>query len=88
MTDRGSSVVFVTHLYELAHRLYERHSDEILFLRAERDPEGHRSFRIIQGEPLPTSYGADLYRQMFTTPTAASMASTATGPASDLQPWK
>ena len=88
MTDRGNSIVFVTHLYELAHRLYERHSDEILFLRAERDPDGHRSFRIIQGEPLPTSYGADLYRQIFTTPTAASMASSSTGPASDLRPWK
>jgi hypothetical protein len=40
-----------------------------VFLRAERDPDGHRPYRIVEGEPLPTSYGEDLYRQVFgTTP--------------------
>jgi len=66
MTDRGNGVVFVTHLYELAHRYHERHRDGTLFLRAERDSAGRRSFRISEGEPLPTSYGADLYHQIFT----------------------
>jgi MutS domain V len=66
MTDRGCTVVFVTHLYELARELYDQGSDEILFLRADRDPEGRRSFQLLDGAPLATSHGADLYRRTFT----------------------
>ena len=65
MTDRGCTVVFVTHLYELARELYDQDSDEILFLRADRDPEGRRSFQLLEGMPLATSHGADLYRRTF-----------------------
>ncbi len=36
-----------------------------LFLRAERRPGGERTFRIIEGAPLDTSYGEDLYRKIF-----------------------
>jgi ABC-type hemin transport system ATPase subunit len=69
IADRGNSVVFVTHLYELARRLHSEHADGVLFLRAARDEAGRRSFRITEGEPLPTSYGADLYRRIFAPPT-------------------
>ena len=31
----------------------------------ERRPDGQRTFRLPEGEPLPTSYGEDLYRQVF-----------------------
>lgn len=65
MTHSGNTVVFVTHLYELAHRFYRHHTDTTLFLRAERGIDGHRTFRISEGEPLPTSYGEDLYRRTF-----------------------
>ncbi|MDA8439105.1 MAG: hypothetical protein M0Z51_09635 [Propionibacterium sp.] len=58
-------VVFVTHLFELAHGLYVRRRDDALFLRAPRDTEGRRSFQLIEGEPLPTSFGRDLYDQIF-----------------------
>jgi hypothetical protein len=34
-------------------------------LRAERLPDGRRTFRLIEGEPLPTSHGVDLYRRIF-----------------------
>jgi DNA mismatch repair ATPase MutS len=73
MTDTGNTVVFVTHLYDLAHRFHQHHADTSLFLRADRDRDGRRSFRITEGEPLPTSYGEDLYRQTFdlTTPSRA-----------------
>jgi hypothetical protein len=37
----------------------------MLFLRAERRPDGHRTFRLLPGEPLPTSYGEDLYQEVF-----------------------
>ena len=38
-----------------------------LFLRAERRLDGHRTFRLPPGEPLPTSYGQDLYQSVFGT---------------------
>lgn len=65
MTTIGVQVVFVTHLYELAHRYYQQHAGTTLFLRADRGSDGHRSFRIAAGEPLPTSYGEDLYWHTF-----------------------
>jgi len=65
LTDTGNTVVFVTHLYELAHRFHRHHADSTLFLRADRGNDGQRSFRITEGAPLPTSYGEDLYRETF-----------------------
>jgi DNA mismatch repair ATPase MutS len=58
-------VFFVTHLFELAQGFYRERPSQALFLRAERKADGLRTFRIIEGEPLPTSYGQDLYRQVF-----------------------
>ncbi len=65
MNHVGIKVVFVTHLYELSHRFYQDHADTTLFLRADRDSDGHRPFRITEGEPLPTSYSEDLYGRTF-----------------------
>jgi hypothetical protein len=36
-----------------------------LFLRAERRSDGQRTFRVVEGEPLETSYGKDLYDNIF-----------------------
>jgi DNA mismatch repair ATPase MutS len=58
-------VVFVTHLFDLANSYYEQHLPTALFLRAERGWEDARPFRLAEGEPLPTSYGADSYRKVF-----------------------
>jgi DNA mismatch repair ATPase MutS len=58
-------VVFVTHLFDLAHSLYTRKTDNTMFLRAERHTDGRRTFKVRAGEPLPTSYGEDLYRRIF-----------------------
>ena len=60
-------IVFVTHMYDLAGRYYAAHDPAALFLRAERRPDGQRTFRVLPGEPLPTSYGEDLYQQVFGT---------------------
>jgi hypothetical protein len=38
-----------------------------MFLRADRQPDGTRSFRLVQGEPLATSFGDDLYAKIFGT---------------------
>jgi hypothetical protein len=36
-----------------------------LSLRAEREPDGRRPFKLLEREPLPTSYGEDSYRRIF-----------------------
>jgi MutS domain V len=51
----------VTHLYELAHGFHARNAGNVLFLRAERG----RTFKLREGEPLPTSFGDDLYCDIF-----------------------
>jgi len=68
LLEVGVRVVFVTHMYDLAHSWYAQDDTQALFLRAERSPEGHRSFKLTEGEPLATSYGDDLYRSIFSTP--------------------
>jgi DNA mismatch repair ATPase MutS len=78
MNQIDVTIVLVTHLYELAHHYHQQHADTTLFLRADRDSDGQRPFRITEAEPLPTSYGEDLYRRTFTdTPTAPSAAGAA-----------
>lgn len=65
LTDSGIRVCFVTHLYEFAHRIWEERASRTLFTRADRGDDGRRTFRLGQGEPLPTSYGEDIYRRVF-----------------------
>ena len=62
---RGIKVLFVTHLFDLAQRFHIEGMETALFLRAERQADGRRTFRIAEGEPLPTSYGEDVYRRIF-----------------------
>jgi len=65
MLARQIRVFFVTHMYDLAHSFHAQHLDDALFLRAERQSDGRRTFRLTEGEPLPTSYGQDSYRRVF-----------------------
>jgi DNA mismatch repair ATPase MutS len=58
-------VVYVTHMFDLAEGFYRAKMNTALFLRAERRADGQRTFRLFAGEPLPTSYGEDLYRLIF-----------------------
>ncbi len=66
LVEAKVKVVYVTHLFDLADSFYRRgDSADALFLRAERLPDGKRTFRVLPGEPLPTSYGEDSYRRVF-----------------------
>jgi hypothetical protein len=58
-------VVYVTHMYDLADGFRRQKMDMTLFLRAEREADGRRTFRVGVGEPLRTSYGPDVYREIF-----------------------
>jgi len=65
LLERGIKICFVTHLYAFARGLHAEGKGDAIFLRAERRPDGARTFRIIEGEPLQTSYGKDLYEAVF-----------------------
>jgi hypothetical protein len=65
LLEKRVKVFFVTHLYDFAHSLFERQMNDALFLRAERLPDGTRTFKLTEGKPLETSYGEDLYREIF-----------------------
>jgi hypothetical protein len=67
LVEGGVKVFFVTHLYEFAHGFFNRKLEAALFLRAERQADGTRTFRLVEGEPLETSHGGDLYREVFAT---------------------
>ena len=59
LLESGIRIGYVTHLYDLAHGFVG--DPDAYFLRAERE----RTFRLIEGDPLPTSFGGDLYRDIF-----------------------
>jgi DNA mismatch repair ATPase MutS len=71
LLESGVRVFFVTHLFDLAQSFYSGQADaalqadSVLFLRPERRDDGGRTFRLQPGEPLSTSYGPDLYQQIF-----------------------
>jgi MutS domain V len=65
LAEAGVRIVFVTHMYDLAGHCHAKRDRGTLFLRAERRPDGHRTFRLLPGEPLPTSYGEDVYQEVF-----------------------
>ena len=65
MLDKQIRVLFVTHMYDFAHGFHARQRDSDLFLRAEREPDGRRTFKLREAEPLPTSFGEDSYRRIF-----------------------
>jgi DNA mismatch repair ATPase MutS len=65
LLERKIKVFFVTHQYELAHGFYNQKMDNAIFLRAERRADGGRTYKLIEGEPLETSYGVDAYNKVF-----------------------
>jgi DNA mismatch repair ATPase MutS len=65
LLERRIKVLYVTHLYELAHGFHKRKTANAIFLRAERQADGTRTFKLAEGEPLQTSYGQDLYDGIF-----------------------
>jgi hypothetical protein len=65
LLDHDIRVFFVTHLYEFASSFYQKKLTDTIFLKAERESDGSRSFKLKVGEPLQTSYGGDLYNEIF-----------------------
>lgn len=64
-------VFFVTHMFDFARSVYDLNRGDAMFLRADRQPDGTRTFRLVEGEPLATSFGEDLYWKIFEVEAAA-----------------
>ncbi|MCL1934531.1 MAG: hypothetical protein FWF53_12055 [Candidatus Azobacteroides sp.] len=65
LIEKHIKVFFVSHIYQFANHFYIQHLNCALFLRAERRSDTTRTFKIVEGEPLQTSYGEDLYNKIF-----------------------
>ncbi|MFT3888941.1 MAG: hypothetical protein QM713_12365 [Arachnia sp.] len=63
----GVDVRSVTHLYDFARTVSDDPDLGARFLRAERPDPGRRTFRLTPGPPSPTSFGLDLYDDLFGT---------------------
>jgi len=60
-----SDALGVRKIYEFAHGFYHKKKGNSIFLRAGRQAGGGRTFKLIEGEPLQTSFGEDLYHKVF-----------------------
>ena len=56
-------IFFVTHRFDFADS-FRRTAGPALFLRAERQPDGRRTYKLAEKDPLPTSFGEDLYHRL------------------------
>jgi len=65
LVEQGVEVFFVSHQYEFAHAFEGGTPLAVLFLRAARQADGSRTFKLTEGRPLRTSYGEDLYKRIF-----------------------
>lgn len=65
LLERGIRIIFVTHLFGFSHGWAGPRQGSPLFLRAERLEDGTRTFRLVPGEAKDTSFGVDLFREVF-----------------------
>jgi DNA mismatch repair ATPase MutS len=65
LLNKNVKVFFVTHLYHFANGFLDEKGKKAIFLRAQRRPDGTRPFKLIEADPLQTSYGEDLYKAIF-----------------------
>jgi hypothetical protein len=64
LLDGQIKVFYVTHRFGFADRFRRQHAPTTLFLRAERQPDGSRNYKLTVKDPLPTSFGEDLYYRL------------------------
>jgi DNA mismatch repair ATPase MutS len=64
LLEVGIKVLYGMHLFDLADGFHARQLNTALFLRAERGADGRRSFKLVEGAPLSTSFGEDLPNQI------------------------
>jgi hypothetical protein len=63
LRESDITTFFVTHLFGFADALWQLQPSDVRFLRAPRDTDGGRSYRLEEGAPGETGYAQDLYTQ-------------------------
>jgi hypothetical protein len=63
LLENDVTVLFVSHMYEFARSFLD--DERALFLRADREEDSVRTFRLVTAKPLPKSFGGDLYERIF-----------------------
>jgi hypothetical protein len=64
LLDAEVRVFFVSHRFDFADSFRRQRADSTVFLRAERQPDGRRNYKLTVKDPLPTSFGEDLYQKV------------------------
>jgi len=64
LLDAQVRVLFVSHRFDFADSFRRDRADSVLFLRAGRQPDGSRNYKLAVKAPLPTSFGEDLYYRL------------------------
>jgi DNA mismatch repair ATPase MutS len=64
LLDAEVRVFFVSHRFDFADSFRRQRAGSTLFLRAGRGPDGHRDYKLAVQDPLPTSFGEDLYYRL------------------------
>lgn len=64
LLDEDVRMLFVSHRFDFADSFRRERAGSALFLRAERQPDGRRDYKLAVREPLPTSFGEDLYYRL------------------------
>lgn len=65
LLECGVYVVAVSHMYEFVAGYYRQARGDALFLQPQRTEDGARTYRLQPGIPTPTSYGEDIYQNVF-----------------------
>ena len=63
--DAGVRAVYVTHFYEYARIMEGKAMAGVHFLVAQRNADGSRPYTLAQAKPAHTSFGMDIYREVF-----------------------
>ena len=63
LIENGVEVFSVTHLYTYASIFLG--NQETQYLRAQRLENGERTFKVVEGKPMRTAFGEDLYQKIF-----------------------
>ena len=64
LLEADITVFFVTHQFDFADGFRAQRGASTLFLRAERQTEGRRNYKLAAAAPLPTSFGEDVYHRL------------------------
>lgn len=65
LVDWGTQIFYVTHLSHFSSEMLKNEKSISHFLMAERTESQSRSFKIINNDPQDTSFGMDIYNEVF-----------------------